>query len=334
MVQSNRCLPYKQKFPKLIQSEFIAPNCSIIGDVKTGKLSSLFFGVTIKADNCTVNIGNRTIIQDNTQILNSGNEYSIINIGDNVSIGVNCYIDNSIIKDDSIVGDGATIHKGCVLESGSMVAAGAVLQPNTIVPKNQIYAGNPAKYLRDIKLDEHENISENKSELLELANVLVEETEKTQQEIISDMHFRVDRANLDWESSVNLAKNMMSYHVTKTKDEFMLEAGNEGFDDIEGESIRTTLYNVFNDEGMHMKFQHDLKNYPDYLKIYNENFDRYENINKDAENLNSGEARDISLNKPNNPIRPGAMRAWINKWDPDFNTTFKGVGSKTESNNQ
>ena len=96
----------KNKFPKLLQvkiyniftlftnilnqSEWIAPNCTIIGDIETGKYSSLYHGVIVRGDTAKVTIGKNTQIQDNTQILSTDleNKNAVINIGDNVVIGI------------------------------------------------------------------------------------------------------------------------------------------------------------------------------------------------------------------------------------------------------
>ena len=140
MVPSLRSVPSsKTKFPKLIKSEWIAPNSTIIGEVDTGKFSSIYHGVLIKADNVKVSIGKLSVIQDNTRISNPHYlKNAEIKIGDNVVIGVNCNIHVCEIEDNVIIGNGATVHDGCVIEEGAMVAPGAVLKPNTKVPANQV----------------------------------------------------------------------------------------------------------------------------------------------------------------------------------------------------
>jgi carbonic anhydrase/acetyltransferase-like protein (isoleucine patch superfamily) len=171
---SLRCVPTSATiFPKLIQAEWIASNATIIGDVTVGKFSSFFHRVMIRGDNCKVTIGQKTIIQDNTLLSTSDHtdKTSQIIIGDKVNIGVNCNIDACRIDDCAVISNGATIHKNCHIQAGSMVAAGAVLRANTVVPSGQIYAGNPATYLRDLKPEEIVNNSESQIELRELANV-------------------------------------------------------------------------------------------------------------------------------------------------------------------
>jgi len=142
VVPSTRCIPTSQYvFPKLLESEWIATNATIIGDVQTGKYSSIFHGVNIRGDTCKVLIGSKSVIQDNTILINSNknsSEEKII-IGDKVVIGVNCKIDICTIEDNVYIGNGATIHRGCLIQNGAMIAPGAVLLPGTIVPNNQVY---------------------------------------------------------------------------------------------------------------------------------------------------------------------------------------------------
>lgn len=330
MVPSFRSIPYKSTFPRLLKSQFIAPNCTIIGDVETGHNSSLFFGVTIRSENSKVIIGKDTVIQDNTQILNSCNDFKTISIGNKVTIGCNCYIDSSTIDDDVVIGNGATIHKNSHIMTGSYIAAGSVVLPSTTIPKNQIWAGNPAKYLRDIKPDEKDTIAETRDELLELGNVLVEETEKTQHEILMDLISWNVRVNISPDQEAEMEKNMVAYSATVGPDDDMgVESVNEGYDDLEMEDNQRA-YDFPKDFTVNSKFEQDIRSYPDYFKIYNENNKRYDEINRREEELHPGEQRDIFEDKIIKPVRSGAMRAWINKWDSDFNVTFKNVGSKVE----
>ena len=137
-----RCIPTsKTVFPKLIQSEWIAPNSTILGDVETKKFSSLYHGVILRGDTCKITIGKGSVIQDNSTLINNNiktRSSAEIKIGDNVVIGVNCRINPCVIEDKAIIGNGATIHEGSLIESGAMVASGAVIRPNTKVPANQV----------------------------------------------------------------------------------------------------------------------------------------------------------------------------------------------------
>lgn len=128
---------------------------------------------------------------------------------------------------------------------------------------------------------------------------------------------------------------MVSYTVAQNTDEFGIEAMNEGYHDVFEEGLfKHNIHKLLKDGGMDAKFEQDLSKYPDYFKIYSENYKRYDEINKNAENIAPGEFRDIFEVTKIKPERPGAMRSWVSKWDADYNTTFKGLGPKVESNNK
>lgn len=136
-----RCVSVdKKNYPRLLQSEWIAPNATILGNVETGKYSSLYHGVIIRGDTANITIGKNTQIQDNTQILNTdiNNPYKDIMIGEDVVIGVNCYIDGATIEDGAFIGNGVSLHQNSIVKAGAMVAAGSVVQPNTTVPSGQV----------------------------------------------------------------------------------------------------------------------------------------------------------------------------------------------------
>lgn len=241
-------------------------------------------------------------------------------------IGTNCYIDNSKISANCVIGNNASLYS-CEIGYGSMVAAGAVVVPGTKIPANQIWVGNPAKYLRDIQPIERENIDENKDELVELSNVLAEETEKNQHELVKDALSVIYRKNSDLYTKNMMEANMKNY--AKEGDERGIESHSEGYYDLPLENVHITDIDISR-EGYDGKFEHDYRSYPDYFKIYRENYARYEEINRNADNIITDDTTDIFIDKDIKPLRSQAMRAWVSKWDSDFNNTFKNVGSKSE----
>lgn len=333
MVKSLRCVPTSATvFPKLINAEWVASNATIIGDVTVGKFCSFFHGVTIRGDNCKVTIGQKTVIQDNTLLSTSDheNKNSQIIIGDKVNIGVNCNIDSCRIDDGAVISNGATIHRNCHIQAGSMVAAGAVVRANTVVPSGQIFAGNPAQYLRDLKPEELVNMSESQTEMRELANVMVEACEKNHVEFLNDHRYRVNNSFMTNEDRFIKSQETLSWWTDPNfDDDFGVEGGFEGLDEYENEGLqRYTAGKIFKKESMDSYYEMDSTNYPDAFKIYSENFDKYDKMRGKFENEMPGES--AGFPQRNEPTRPGAMRAWISKWDPDYNTQFRQTGTKME----
>lgn len=185
MQPSLRCIPISnQKYPKALDSDWVAPNAVLIGDVQMGEGSSVWHGTKLRGDTCPIKIGKNSIVQDNTRIgSNSGADAAEIHIGDNVYIGANANIDSaSDLESFSYVGMGATVGKGSTVQSFGVLAAGAKLADGETVPSGQIFAGAPAKYLRDLTQQEKHLIGEHHLEMQQLSQVYNENTELTLRE--------------------------------------------------------------------------------------------------------------------------------------------------------
>ena len=151
-------LPFNGKTPVIHPSAFIAPGCRIIGDVEIGPDVSIWYNCVIRADVNRIRIGARTNIQDGTVIHcdspgdGSGapaDGWPTI-IGEEVLIGHMAMIHGCVLHDRSFVGLGAIVMSGCVLETDAMLAAGALLSPGKTVPHRQLWAGRPARHMRDL----------------------------------------------------------------------------------------------------------------------------------------------------------------------------------------
>ncbi|HCR86090.1 MAG TPA: gamma carbonic anhydrase family protein [Alphaproteobacteria bacterium] len=147
-------LPYKGIYPQIHETAFIAPNATIIGDVVIGEYSSVWPGCVIRGDVNIIRIGKRTNIQDGTIIHvtrpSIAGEGGQTIIGDNITVGHSATIHACTLEDECFVGMSATILDGAIVKKGAMLAAGALLTPKKQVLGCQIWAGNPAKYMRDM----------------------------------------------------------------------------------------------------------------------------------------------------------------------------------------
>jgi carbonic anhydrase/acetyltransferase-like protein (isoleucine patch superfamily) len=135
--------------PILGENTFIAPNATIIGDVVCGTECSFWFNAVVRGDVNSIRIGNKVNIQDGAVIHCTYQKTKTI-LGNNVSIGHNAIVHGSLVHDNVLIGMGAIIMDNCEIGSNSIIAAGAVLTEGTIVPSGCIYAGVPAKKVKDI----------------------------------------------------------------------------------------------------------------------------------------------------------------------------------------
>ncbi len=145
--------PYKDKIPKIHPSVFLAENCVIIGDVEIGQDSSVWYNVVIRGDVNYIRIGERTNIQDGTIIHVDHAKYPTI-IGNEVTVGHNVMLHACTIQDRCLIGMSSTIMDGVIVESYSIVAAGALVPPGKVIKSGTLWAGVPAKYIRDLTEEE------------------------------------------------------------------------------------------------------------------------------------------------------------------------------------
>ncbi|MGJ8661206.1 MAG: gamma carbonic anhydrase family protein [Bacteroidota bacterium] len=128
---------------------WFAENSTIVGDVIMGDQCSVWFNAVIRGDVNSIRMGNKVNVQDGA-VIHCTYEKTKVNIGNNVSIGHNALIHGCEIEDNVLVGMGSIVMDDCYIESGSIIAAGAVLLEGTRVGKGSIWAGVPAKKVKDI----------------------------------------------------------------------------------------------------------------------------------------------------------------------------------------
>jgi len=128
---------------------FIAPNATLCGDVVMGDDCSIWFNAVLRGDVNSIRLGNKVNVQDGALIHCTYLKSKTI-VGNNVSIGHNAIVHGCVIEDNVLVGMGAIIMDHAVIGANSIIAAGAVVLENTMVEPGSIYAGVPAKKIKEI----------------------------------------------------------------------------------------------------------------------------------------------------------------------------------------
>ena len=141
--------PVNGKHPQISNDCFIAENATIVGEVFIGKQCSVWFNAVIRGDVHFIKIGNKVNIQDGA-VIHATFQKSPTTIGNNVSIGHNAIVHGCTIQDNVLIGMGSIVMDDCVIESNSIIAAGAVVTKSTRVESGTIYAGVPAKKIKNI----------------------------------------------------------------------------------------------------------------------------------------------------------------------------------------
>lgn len=148
-------IAFEGKAPRVDPAAFVAPGARVIGDVEIGAEASIWYNCVLRGDVNAIRIGARSNVQDGSVIhVDSpdpahGDGFPTI-IGAEVLIGHLAMVHGCILHDRAFVGLGAIVMDGCEIESDAMLAAGALLTPGKRIPAGQLWAGRPAKYVRDL----------------------------------------------------------------------------------------------------------------------------------------------------------------------------------------
>lgn len=135
--------------PQFGENCFLAENSTITGDVIMGNNCSIWFNAVVRGDVHTIRMGNNVNIQDGA-IVHCTYQKAPTNIGNNVSVAHKAIIHGCTINDNVLIGMGAIIMDGVIIGSNSIIAAGAIVLENSIIEENSLYAGIPAKKIKNL----------------------------------------------------------------------------------------------------------------------------------------------------------------------------------------
>lgn len=155
------------------QNIYVAEGAKIIGNVKIGEGSSVWYSAVIRGDSNSIVIGKNTNVQDNA-VLHTSHSHAL-NIGDNVTIGHGAIVHGCTIGNNVMIGMGAIVLDGAVIEDNCIIGAGALVTQNKRMEEGSLVFGNPAKVIREVTEEEKESILENaKAYVLEAKEYLRE----------------------------------------------------------------------------------------------------------------------------------------------------------------
>ena len=160
---------FRGKDPQIGEGTFIAETAAVIGDVRIGRDSSVWYSAVVRGDDNSIEIGDRVSVQDCCCIhvtKGAGN----VKIGNDVVIGHNATVHACTVGNHCLIGMGATVLDGAVIGEGSIIAAGALVLSRTVVGPSELWAGVPAKFVKKISAEKiHDLIDEGVQDYVELA---------------------------------------------------------------------------------------------------------------------------------------------------------------------
>ena len=145
--------PYRDIWPRIHATAYVADSATIIGDVEIGAGSSVWPGVVIRGDVNDIRIGANTNVQDGT-VIHVAQDLQGTYVGDEITIGHMVLLHACTLESGCFIGMRACLMDGVVVEGGAMVAAGAVVTPGKRVRAGELWTGMPAKPVRELRPDE------------------------------------------------------------------------------------------------------------------------------------------------------------------------------------
>ena len=142
-------LPVEGVMPRFGENCYLAPNCTVVGDVEMGRDCSVWFQAVVRGDVHWIRMGDAVNVQDGA-VIHCTYQKAPTTIGNRVSIGHRAIVHGCTLHDDVLVGMGAIVMDHAVVEPGALIAAGAVVLEKTVVEAGCIYAGVPARKVKQL----------------------------------------------------------------------------------------------------------------------------------------------------------------------------------------
>lgn len=159
---------FGDKHPIIAADTFVAETAVLVGDVRVGRRSSLWYGAVLRGDVYHIRIGDETSIQDNTVVHVTSGRFSTT-VGSRVTVGHSVVLHGCAIEDDCIIGMGATIMDRAQIGRFCVVGAGALVTPGTVIEEGQLVLGSPARAKRALTDEERSWIHSSAQHYVELS---------------------------------------------------------------------------------------------------------------------------------------------------------------------
>lgn len=160
-------IPFGSHTPQVHEGAWVAPNATLIGQVRIGPGSSVFYSAVLRGDSSTIVVGTDSNLQDGV-VVHADPDFPTL-IGNNVTVGHRAVLHGCTLEDGCLIGMSATVLNGARIGAGSLVAAGAVVLEGSVIPPNSLVAGVPGKVRREVNDAEAQRIRSGNAHYVELA---------------------------------------------------------------------------------------------------------------------------------------------------------------------
>ena len=148
--------PHLGRLPEIDETAYLAPTAYVVGKVRVGARTSIWYGATVRGDTGEVVVGDESSIQEAATVHTEGDR--VTRIGNRVTMGHHALVHAAEVGDDCIIGVNASVLTGAKVGSGSIVAAHALVPEGREIPPNSLVVGVPGKVLREVSEAERERI--------------------------------------------------------------------------------------------------------------------------------------------------------------------------------
>ena len=147
------------KRPTIDESVFVAPNATVVGDVSVAYKSSVWYGAVVRGDMAPVEIGGYSCVHDRAVIQTTkpeeeGGAPTSVRIGNHVVVGAGAVLRSCTVEGHNRIGAGSVVNEGALIEEFAVLAEGSVVHPGRRIPGGQLWAGNPAQFVRNLTKEE------------------------------------------------------------------------------------------------------------------------------------------------------------------------------------
>jgi Carbonic anhydrases/acetyltransferases, isoleucine patch superfamily len=158
-------VPFQGRVPEVHPTVYMAPGSQIVGDVRIGAQSSIWFNAVLRGDLAPVVIGERCNIQDN--VVGHVNSGQPLVIEDDVSVGHSAIVHGCTIRRGALIGMGAVVLNGAEIGEYALIGAGSVVTENTVIPPRTLALGSPARVVRELDEQDLMRLSKTTSNYVE-----------------------------------------------------------------------------------------------------------------------------------------------------------------------
>jgi gamma-carbonic anhydrase len=156
MTLEERLARYLDATPSIEDAAFVASSATVIGDVRLGLNSSVWYGAVVRADINSIRVGEGSNLQDGV-VVHLSNENGV-EVGGLVTVGHRAILHGCRVADECLIGMGATLLDGVEVGTRSIVGANSLVREGMVVPPGSLVYGAPARVVRPLTAAEQSNI--------------------------------------------------------------------------------------------------------------------------------------------------------------------------------